>query len=894
MPTHPFELSEEHEDFRAVVADFAAEALAPHVARWNAEHALPLEAVKQMGDLGLFGLGAPEAYGGAGDFTSLCVAIEEIGRVDQSLGITLEAAVGLGINPIAHFGTPEQQERWLPDLVAGHALAAFGLTEPEGGSDAGATQTRAVLTDGRWVINGAKQFITNSGTDITCLCTVTARTGTRADGRPEISTIVVPRHTDGLIVGPAYDKLGWYASDTHPLTFTDASVPQDHLLGRPGRGYGQFLAILDDGRVAIAALALGCIRACLELATDYARDRRSFGTPIGSRQGVAFQLADLDVMARTAHLLVYSAAAMRDHGAPAEAFSRAASIAKLAATEAAVSATRIATQVFGGYGFMTEYPVARFYPRRQGVGDRRGHLGGAAAADRPRARAGRRVSELDRARAATLRPTEAAAAKLAAAGKLHARARIELLVDPGSFVEDGQLAHAQTPGYPADGVVTGRGLVAGRAALVVANDPSVKAGSWGARTVEKIIRVTEIALRDELPIFWFVDSAGARITDQVELFPGRRGAGRIFANQVALSGRVPQICCLFGPSAAGGAYVPAFCDVVIMVEANASMYLGSPRMAEMVVGERVSLTEMGGARMHAEVSGCGDQLAVDDADAIEQAQQYFSYLPSCWREDPPVYAGTEPRRAFDADLVPASKTAGYDIHTVIDALVDAGSFFEVKPLFAAELVIGFALLDGEVVGVLANQPSVRGGTLFVDSADKAARFVWQCDAFNVPLLFLADVPGFMIGSEVERQGIIRHGAKMITAVAQATVPRISVIIRKAYGAGLYAMCGPGFGPDACLALPTAQIAVMGPEAAINAVYANTLAAIADPAERDAFVAERRAEYERDIDIVHLADQLVVDAVVEPAELRRELVARFAAAGRRDRPRPPQRHGVPPV
>lgn len=360
MP-NPFELSEDHEDFRAVVHDFAQEALAPHVAEWDAAHTLSLDAVKQMGDLGLFGLNAPEEYGGAGDFTSLCVAVEEVGRVDQSLGVTLEAAVGLGVKPIARFGTPQQKDRWLPDLVAGHALAAFGLTEPDAGSDAGATSTRAVLTEGRWVINGAKQFITNSGTDITSHCTITARTGTREDGRPEISTIIVPRHTEGLVVGPPYAKLGWHASDTHPLTFVDASVPEDHLLGRPGHGYAQFLASLDEGRVAIAALALGCIRACLELARDHALDRTTFGSPIGNRQGVAFRIADLDVMARTAHLLVYSAAAMLDHGAPAAEFSRAASIAKLYCTESAVTATRVATQVFGGYGFMEEYPVARFY-----------------------------------------------------------------------------------------------------------------------------------------------------------------------------------------------------------------------------------------------------------------------------------------------------------------------------------------------------------------------------------------------------------------------------------------------------------------------------------------------------------------------------------------------------
>lgn len=359
--TTSFELTAEHNDFRATLADFAAEQIAPHAAGWDAKHTFPLEAVRQMGELGLFGLHAPEEYGGAGDFTSLCIAIEELGKVDQSIGITLEAAVGLGINPIARFGTPEQKERWLPDLIAGQTLAGFGLTEPEGGSDAGATKTKAELVDGQWVINGAKQFITNSGTDITSVVTVTARTGTKDDGSAEISAILLPNGTDGFIVEPAYDKLGWHASDTHPLSFVDARVPEDHLLGRRGKGFSQFLAILDDGRVAIAALALGCIRACRDLALDYAQQRQSFGGPIGRKQGIAFQIADLEVMARTAHLLVYSAAAMRDTGVGHPGFKQAASIAKLYATEAAVSATRIATQVFGGYGFMEEFPVARFY-----------------------------------------------------------------------------------------------------------------------------------------------------------------------------------------------------------------------------------------------------------------------------------------------------------------------------------------------------------------------------------------------------------------------------------------------------------------------------------------------------------------------------------------------------
>jgi acetyl-CoA carboxylase carboxyltransferase component len=504
------------------------------------------------------------------------------------------------------------------------------------------------------------------------------------------------------------------------------------------------------------------------------------------------------------------------------------------------------------------------------------------------------VSDPREARQRTLTPAQKAAAKLAEQGKLYVRDRIALLFDEGSFVEDGQLANALAPDLPADGVVTGQGLVDGRPALVIANDPTVKAGSWGARTVEKIIRVTERALAEELPIFYLIDSAGARITDQIALFPGRRGAGRIFHNQVALSGKVPQICCLFGPSAAGGAYIPAFCDIVIMVEGNASMYLGSPRMAEMVVGEKVTLEQMGGARMHATVSGCGDNLAGDDEDAIEQAKLFFSYLPTCWREPAPETLADKPALELNAASVPPDESVPFDIHGVVDGLVDADTFFEIKPLFAPELVVGFGRLDGRPVGIVANNSAAKGGVLFGDSADKSARFIWLCDAFNVPLLYLADVPGFMIGSDVERAGIIRHGAKMISAVSEASVPQVSVILRKAYGAGLYAMNGPGFMPDACIALPTARIAVMGPQAAVNAVYANKIEAIADLAERETFVAAKRAEYEQDLDLLRLASDLVIDAIIEPEELRAELIRRYAVLVGKTREPVTKRHGVWPT
>jgi short-chain 2-methylacyl-CoA dehydrogenase len=356
-----FELSADHEVFRKVVRDFAESEVAPHVAKWDREHYFPVELIPKMGDLGLFGLVVPEEYGGAGaDFTSLCVAIEELGRVDQSIGITLSAGVGLGINPILSFGNDEQKQRWLPDLVAGRALAGFGLTEPEAGSDAGATRTRAELVDGTWVVNGAKAFITNSGSSITSLVTVTARTGT-VDGKPEISAILIPSGTPGFEVQPAYDKLGWRISDTHGLVFDDCRVPEANLVGQRGTGFKQFLAILDDGRIAISALAVGLAQACLDESLRYAQQRHTFGKPIGSRQAVAFAISDLAVAVEAARTLTYKAAWLKDAGRSAKEVKHAAAIAKLFSSEAAVSATRVATQVFGGYGFMEEYPVARFY-----------------------------------------------------------------------------------------------------------------------------------------------------------------------------------------------------------------------------------------------------------------------------------------------------------------------------------------------------------------------------------------------------------------------------------------------------------------------------------------------------------------------------------------------------
>ncbi|CAM3221247.1 acyl-CoA carboxylase subunit beta [Stackebrandtia soli] len=482
----------------------------------------------------------------------------------------------------------------------------------------------------------------------------------------------------------------------------------------------------------------------------------------------------------------------------------------------------------------------------------------------------------------------------AAKGKLFARERIARLVDKDSFVEDGHYANALADGLPADGVITGTARIDGRPVCLLANDSTVKAGSWGARTVEKMIRITEKAYATSVPMVYLVDSAGARITDQVDLFPGPRGAGRVFYNQVRASGSIPQVCALFGPSAAGGAYIPAFCDVVAMVDKNASMYLGSDRMVEMVTGEKTTLEAMGGAKVHCTESGVGHFLCADEDEALGVVRRYLSFLPGNWTQEPPV---AEPKPAPDVDLramVPESERRAFDMRKYVKGILDDGDFFEVHARWAKELTVGFGRLNGKPIGVVANNSMFKGGVLFVDSSDKAARFVQLCDAFNVPLLFLADVPGFMVGSAVEKQGIIRHGAKMVSAISEATVPKICVVVRKAYGAGLYAMAGPGFGPDATIALPTAKIAVMGADAAVNAVYARKIAAIEDVEERERFVADKRREYEEDIDIVRLASELVIDDIIEPERLRDDLIARYAAAEGKDRTFSRRRHGVTPV
>ncbi|MDO8476886.1 MAG: acyl-CoA carboxylase subunit beta [Candidatus Rokubacteria bacterium] len=485
--------------------------------------------------------------------------------------------------------------------------------------------------------------------------------------------------------------------------------------------------------------------------------------------------------------------------------------------------------------------------------------------------------------------------KLKDEGKLFVRDRLKLLLDPGSpFQEDFLFARNQEADTPADGVVTGVGTVGGRTVCIMANDYTVKAGSWGEKTVAKIVRIQERAQRLQVPLLYLVDAAGGRISEQIKIFPGRFHAGRIFYNEVQLSGVVPQVCILFGPSPAGSAYLPALTDCVIMVDGKASLYVGSPRMVEMAIGEKVSLEDLGGARMHCSVSGCGDILAGSDEDAIELCKRYLAFMPQSYRERP---AGTEAREAVPGrpieEIVPYDQRKWFDMYEVIDRVVDAGSFFEIKRLFAQEIITGFARIGGRAAGIVANQPKVKGGVLMVDSSDKGARFIWLCNAFNIPLVYLADVPGFMVGAKVERAGIIRHGAKMVFATSQATVPKISVVVRKCYGAGLYAMCGPAFEPDAALSLPQGQVAIMGPEPAINAVYYNKIMELPE-SERAAYVREKREAYVQDVDIYKLASEMLVDGIIAGSELRGELIKRLEYAQSKQLEFPPRRNPVLPV
>ncbi|HLR67219.1 MAG TPA: acyl-CoA carboxylase subunit beta [Virgibacillus sp.] len=467
--------------------------------------------------------------------------------------------------------------------------------------------------------------------------------------------------------------------------------------------------------------------------------------------------------------------------------------------------------------------------------------------------------------------------KLKAQNKMFVRDRIKYLIDENSIeIEDGVFARENDEQFlPADAVVTLVAKINGRKVAIIANDLTVKAGTWGVRTIEKIMRMQELAEKRKIPLIYMIDSAGARLNEQFDTFIDRRHAGKIFYNTARISGTVPQISLVFGASPAGSAYLPALCDFVVMVDENASVYLGSPRMAEMATGEKVSMEEMGGARMHNEISGLGDMLAETEEEALGAAKSFLEYLPQNWKETVPLANSLEPSPGKGiAELVPANQRVPLDMYAVINRIIDADSFFEFKKLYAKEMITGFSRIGGRTIGIVANQSRVKGGVLFPESAEKAAHFVSLCDAYNVPLLFLVDLPGFMVGNKVEKEAIIRRGARMLSTVANATVPRISVIVRKAYGAGYVVMSGASMQPDACIALPQAQPAVMGPEAAVNAMYFNKIQSIEDQEERQKYIVKQREKYNKDINVWSPASQLFIDDVVPGDRLRNDLINRF--------------------
>ncbi len=482
--------------------------------------------------------------------------------------------------------------------------------------------------------------------------------------------------------------------------------------------------------------------------------------------------------------------------------------------------------------------------------------------------------------------------RIAEENKMFARDRIEYMLDPGSFVEDGLFARFKED-LPADAMIVGTGSIDGRKVAVIANDYTVKAGTWGRIGYKKMTYMQRKADELGIPLLYLIDSAGARIDDQQYCYAGRDAWGNIFYNQIVFSGRIPQICILFGPSPAGSAYVPALCDITIMVDKNATVYMGSPRMAEMAIGEKVTREEMGGARMHCEVSGLGDVLVEDDKQAMDAALRYLSYFPQNWQEKPARASSRSPKSGRPIEeIVPERESEPFDMQEFIDALIDEGSWFEYKKLFAPEMITGLARLGGRPVGILANQSLARGGVIFPDSADKAARFIWICNAFNIPLLFLNDIAGYMIGTQVERQGIIRHGAKFLFAVSEATVPRICVIVRKAYGGGYLGMSGAPVNPDAVIALPTAKPALMGPAPAVNAIHYNRIKDLPKE-ERAAFIEEKRREYEADIDPYSMANEFFFEAVIPSFELREELIRRFDAYSLKDAKGVERRCGIIP-
>ena len=497
--------------------------------------------------------------------------------------------------------------------------------------------------------------------------------------------------------------------------------------------------------------------------------------------------------------------------------------------------------------------------------------------------------------------------RLADQGKLFVRDRLDLWFGGLDF-EDGRFAnfdawHPDSPGVdgeedgddrlPADGLLTGGATFEDRSVHVMANDFTVKAGSMAKRGVEKFLRLQQRALQTGQPVLYLMDSSGGRIDEQTGFFANREGIGKYYYNHSMLSGRVPQICVLYGPCIAGAAYTPVFADFTVMVEGMSAMAIASPRMVRMVTGEEIDMDELGGPAVHASESGSADLVARDEDHARDLVAQLISYLPDSADERPPRTEGRPPKRSpvgIDA-TVPERPNKGYNMHDLLDQIADQGSVFELGAEYGGEIITAFCRLDGRPVGVIANQPATRAGAIFPDSAGKAANFVWTCDAYDIPLLYLCDTPGFMAGSGVEREGILEQGKKMIYATSEATVPKQCVVVRKAYGAGIYAMSGPAYGPESTIALPSGEIGIMGPEAAINAVYANRLAAIDDPDERTEREEQLREEYREDIDVHRMASEVVIDEIVPPGELREELLARYDFYEGVEKQRPEKKHGT---
>ncbi|EMA17901.1 acyl-CoA carboxylase subunit beta [Haloarcula argentinensis] len=479
-------------------------------------------------------------------------------------------------------------------------------------------------------------------------------------------------------------------------------------------------------------------------------------------------------------------------------------------------------------------------------------------------------------------------------GKLFVRDRIDLWFGDDFLFEDGKFAEFDADDQlPADGLITGAAEFEGRDLHFMANDYTVKRGSMAAKGVEKFLRMQQRALKTGRPVLYLMDSSGGRIDQQTGFFANREGIGKFYYNHSMLSGRVPQICVLYGPCIAGAAYTPVFADFTVMVRDMSAMAIASPRMVEMVTGEEISLEELGGPDVHAQHSGSADLIADDEEHARELVAKLIGYLPDNADEDPPQTSGTAPKRSPEGidSVVPEKPNKGYDMFDVIERVVDAGSTLELRPEYGKEIITSFARIDGRPVGVIANQPAQRAGAIFPDAAEKAAQFIWTCDAYNIPLLYLCDTPGFMAGSGVEKEGILEQGKKMIYATSSATVPKQSVVVRKAYGAGIYAMSGPAYDPESTIGLPSGEIAIMGPEAAINAVYARKLSEIDDEDERQQKEQELREAYREDIDIHRMASEVVVDDIVPPSDLRTELVNRFAFYETVEKDLPDKKHGT---